>query len=285
MTPLRQRLLDEMTLRGLSPKTQIAYIAAVKGLAEHYHCAPDKLCIEQLQAYLLHCLRVRQLSHSSCLQILHGLRFFYLKTLRWTSADLELPRPKRPQQLPEILNRTELERLFAAVANLKHQTLLKTTYAAGLRVSEVVHLRVADLDSERMTLRIEQGKGAKDRYSLLAPALLNSLRGYYKIYRPSTWLFPSAADPTRPLTISVVQRVYTRAKRRAGISKRGGVHALRHAFATHQLEAGMPLHRLQRLLGHHAIGSTMRYVHLVELPGYLSEGATDLLAPSRAAHA
>jgi len=281
MTPLRQRMLDEMTLRGFSPKTQLAYIAAVKGLADHYGCSPDQFRIEQLQAYLLHCLRVRQLSHSSCLQILHGLRFFYLKTLRWTSADLDLPRPKQAQVLPEILNRTELEQLFGAVDNLKHKTVLKTTYAAGLRVSEVVRLRIRDLDSERMTLRIEQAKGAKDRYTLLTATLLGALREYYQIYRPAVWLFPTSQDPRQPLSIRSVQKVYARAKRQAGITKQGGIHALRHAFATHQLEAGMPMHHLQRVMGHHAIRSTLRYIHLVEQPSYLIEGATDLLAPRR----
>lgn len=281
MTPLRQRMIDEMTLRGFSPKTQLAYIAAVKGLARHYGCSPDLLSIDQLQAYLLHCLRVRELSHSSCLQILHGLRFLYLKTLGWTSADLDIPRPKQKQVLPEILNKGELERLFGAVRNVKHKALLHTTYAAGLRVSEVVRLRVRDLDSERMTIRIEQAKGAKDRYALLAPALIDALRAYYKVYRPAVWLFPSNEDPAQPLSISSAQRLYTRAKRQAGIVKRGGIHALRHAFATHQLEAGMPMHRLQRLMGHHAISSTLRYIHLIEQPGYLIEGAADLLAPQR----
>jgi site-specific recombinase XerD len=283
MTVLRQRMIDAMTLRGFSPKTQLAYIAAVKGLAGHYDCSPDQLSIDQLQAYLLHCLRVRQLSHSSCLQILHGLRFFYLKTLGLPSADLDIPRPKQPQVLPEILSKGELERLFGAVRNGKHQALLKTTYAAGLRVSEVVRLRVRDLDSERMTIRIEQAKGAKDRYTLLAPALLDVLRDYYRVYRPAVWLFPRSHDPAQPLSISSAQRLYTRAKRQAGIAKRGGIHALRHAFATHQLEAGMPMHRLQRLMGHHAISSTLRYIHLVEQPSYLIEGAADLLAAQRGA--
>lgn len=278
MTLLRQRMIDEMTLRGFSPRTHEAYIAAVVGLARFYKRAPDQLCIDQIQAYLLYCLRERQLSHSTCRQILNGLRFFYVKTAGWSSADFDLPAPKKKQVLPEVLSATQVQQLFLFTRNLKHRALLKTTYAAGLRVSEVVSLRVRDLDPERMTIRVEQGKGAKDRYTLLTPALLDELRGYYKIHRPVEWLFPSNQDPRHALSIQTAQRVFTCAKRRARIAKRGGIHALRHTFATHQLEAGMPVHRLQRLLGHQSIGSTMRYIHLAQQPNYLIEGAADLLA-------
>ena len=177
-----------------------------------------------------------------------------------------------------VVDQVELHRLFCATANLKHRALLKTTYAAGLRVSEVTQLRVRDLDGERMTLRIEQGKGAKDRYTLLTPTLLDDLRSYYQLFRPARWLFPNSQRPDLPLSVRSAQKVYTRAKQQAGITKHGGIHALRHAFATHQLEAGMPLHRLQRLLGHNAISSTMRYIHLVEQPSHLIEGGADLLA-------
>ena len=278
MTALRQRMIDEMTLRGFSPRTHDAYLAAVRGLAGYYRCSPDRLCIDQVQAYVLHCLRERRLSHSSCRQILHGLRFFYLKTQGWTTADFDLPAPKQPQVLPEVLSIEELRRLFAWTRNLKHRALLETTYAAGLRVSEVVHLRVSDIDRDRGLLRVEQGKGAKDRYTLLAPSLRVALRAYYKVHRPSYWLFPSNQDPSTALSIQSAQHVFSRAKRLAGITKKGGIHALRHSFATHQLEAGMPIHQLQQLLGHRSIGSTMRYVHLVRLPAVLIEGAADLLA-------
>jgi len=278
MTPLRQRMIEEMSVRGFAPKTQEAYVAAVRGLAAHYCRSPDELTKDELQAYLLHCLTVRRLAPASCRLILNGLRFFYLKTLRWSSIDLDLPAPKQPTILPEVLNRSELERLFAAARNIKHRTLLKVTYAAGLRVSEVVRLRTTDLDHERMTIRVDQGKGAKDRLTLLTPTLLEAVRVYREICRPHRWLFPNQALPAGPLSISTAQRAFLRAKRRAGIAKGGGIHSLRHAFATHQLEVGMPLHRLQQLLGHRSIRTTMRYVHLVEQPSYLIEGAADLLA-------
>jgi integrase/recombinase XerD len=282
MTPLRQRMIEAMTLRGFSPRTHESYIRAVRDLAAHYKRSPDQLTVDQLHQYLLHCLQARQLSHSTCLQILHALRFFYIQTLGWSSADLDLPRPKRPQRLPEILNRGELARLFAATRNVKYRTMFMTTYAAGLRVSEVVNLRLSDIDSERLAIRIEQGKGRKDRYSLLTPTLLDALRDYVRRFRPTSWLFPNREDHNSRLAITSVQRAYTEAKCNAGIAKEGGIHALRHAFATHQLESGMPIHRLQRLLGHRSLRTTMRYLHLAEQPGFLAEAAADLLATAPA---
>lgn len=277
MTALRQQMIIEMTLRGFSPRTHEAYLAAVTGLAKHYRRSPDRIGAQEIQAYLLHCLEQRKLSYSTCLQILNGLRFFYLKTLKQWPGDFDIPRPKVPQRLPEILNRRELSALFAACRNLKHRTILQTIYAAGLRVSEATHLRVQHLDPDRGTLRICQGKGNKDRYSVLSTSLAQALRTYQEIYRPGGWLFPSSCDPQTALSVSSIQKAYTCAKRAAGLHKQGGIHALRHAFATHQLEAGMPVHRLQRLLGHRSLSTTMRYVHLVSLPEHLVEGATDLL--------
>lgn len=283
MTALRQRMIDEMTLRGFSPRTHEAYIAAVFGLARYYRRAPDQLNLDEIQAYLLYCLRERQLSHATCLQILNGLRFLYLKTLGWPSADLDLPRPKKQRVLPEVWNATEVAALFKFACSPKREAVLKTTYAAGLRVSEVVRLRPRDLDAERMTIRVDQGKGAKDRYTLLTPALHAVLRAYCQVYRPSVWLFPSNLDPREALSIQSAQRYFMQAKRRAGITKDGGIHALRHAFATHQLEAGMPIHRLQQLLGHQGISTTMRYIHLAQPSNTLSESAADLLAAFAAA--
>ena len=277
MKPLRKKMIDEMTLRGYSPKTHAAYLYAVFGLARHYKRSPDQIDVREVQSYLLHCLEVRGLSTSTCLQILNGLRFFYLKTLRWPSADFDLPRPKVPQRLPDILSPQDVERLFAACDNLKHRTMLQTAYAAGLRVSELVNLRIDHLDPERQMLRVEQGKGQKDRFTLLSPGLADKLAHYQSVYRPSGWLFPRSSDPQIALSISAIQKAYTHAKRSAGLNKFGGIHALRHAFATHQLEAGMPAHRLQRLLGHQSISTTMRYVHVSATPEYLRERSADLL--------
>jgi integrase/recombinase XerD len=191
----------------------------------------------------------------------HGLRFFYRVTLNRPEAELCLPVPKQPSRLPEILSREEIRRLFEATMNLKHRALLMATYSAGLRVSEVVHLKVSDIDSARMMLRIDQGKGAKDRYTLLSKRLLSELRRYWVAYRPRHWLFPLRTGD-HPISARSAQKIYYAAKARAGITKQCGIHGLRHAFATHLLEAGVDLHTIQRLLGHGHLSTTMRYFHL-----------------------
>ncbi|MGQ0595187.1 MAG: tyrosine-type recombinase/integrase [Gammaproteobacteria bacterium] len=225
---------------------------------------------------LLHLLRERGLSYSTCNLVTNGLRFFYRITLGQSETEFCLPRPKVPQRLPEILSHEEIERLFAVTQNrtgrspafmryrmnLKHRVLLMATYSAGLRVSEVARLKVCDIDSQRMTLRVDQGKGAKDRYTLLSKRLLAELRRYWQAYRPREWLFP-LRDGRGPIDPRSAQNYY-HAKEKAGIRKRCGIHGLRHAFATHLLEAGVDLHRIQRLLGHGHITTTMRYFHLAQ---------------------
>ncbi len=190
--------------------------------------------------------------------------------------DVRIPVPKRPQRIPELLTRTEVARILAACSNSKHRMMLTLCYGCGLRLSELIALRVSDIDGERPCLRIEQGKGAKDRLVPLGPTLLEQLRSYWREYRPRAWLFPGRPAHT-PLCESTPQKTYTNAKGRADVSKIGGIHALRHAFATHQLEAGLPVHRLQHLLGHRSIHTTLRYVHWV--PDYREgRGAHDLIA-------
>ena len=189
MTPLRAKMIRDMELQRLAPRTQEAYVAAVAGIATFYHCAPDRLCPEQIRASLHHLLVERHLAWSSCNQVACGLKFFYTRTLGWTTVHLDLPpRTGRPP-LPHVLSLEALERLFTSARNLKHRALLMTTYAAGLRVSEVVRLQLTDLESDRMLLRVNQGKGHKDRYTLLSPRLLSELLTYWKRYRPSPWLF------------------------------------------------------------------------------------------------
>ena len=169
-----------------------------------------------------------------------------------------------PAKLPQILSREEVARLIEQTTNLKHRTILMTTYAAGLRLSELCHLRVADIDSERMTIRVEQGKGAKDRYTLLSPRLLTELRRYWLAERPGRWLFAAGRTPDQPLNKKTAHLIYHAAKDRAGITKEGGIHALRHAFATHLLEAGVDVHTIQRLMGHDSLSTTARYFHLAQ---------------------
>lgn len=259
ITPLRQRMIDEMTLRGMSPRTHESYLGAVSGLAKYYHRPPDQLSIEDIRDYLLHLERERKVSWSTLNAAASGLRFFYFQTLRWEPAAMEIPPRKTPQRLPEVLSREEVDRLLSAVDNVKHQTALMTAYASGLRLSELVHLPVADLDSSRMAIRVVQGKGRKDRYTLLSPSLLERLRRYWKQYPSKEYLF-FGARPDKPLNDSALQKAYNRAKEKAGIHKGGGLHTLRHCFATHLLEAGVDLRTIQMLLGHAGLSTTARYL-------------------------
>jgi integrase/recombinase XerD len=272
MTALRQQMENDMVLRGMAVRTRQSYIEAVRGLAKFYRRRPDGISVEEVQGYLLHLLQERRLSYSTCNLVtnrtgrspafmryrMNGLRFLYRITLGQNETEFCLPRPKTPQRLPEILSREEIERLFEVTTNLKHRVLLMTTYSAGLRVSEVARLKVSDIDSQRMTLRVDQGKGAKDRYTLLSKRLLSELRRYWQAYRPREWLFP-LRDGRGPIDPRSAQKIYYHAKEKAGIRKQCGIHGLRHAFATHLLEAGVDLHRIQRLLGHGHITTTMRY--------------------------
>lgn len=263
MSKLRTRMIDDMTLRGMAAKTQDGYVRAVAQLAVYYHRSPDRISDREVQSYLLHLMRERKLSWSSCNVAVHGLRFFYHQTLGREKTTFHIPGPRKPSRLPEILSQEEVARLFAHTRLPRHRVLLRTAYAAGLRVNELVHLRVCDIDSERMTIRVEQGKGAQDRYTLLSPRLLTELRSYWQLERPSPWLFPTRRGKApRPMHYGTAERIYVAAKQRASIAKAGNIHALRHAFATHLLEAGTDLHTIQRLLGHHHITSTMRYLHL-----------------------
>jgi len=261
MSELRTRMIRDMTVRGFSPRTHEAYVRAVVGLARYYRRAPDQLSAEEVQAYLAHLFQDRKRSWSTCAQAAHAFRFLYHVTLGRERTAFQVPAPRQPQKLPEILSREEVWRLLNACTRVRDRLLLATTYAAGLRVSEVVPLKVSDLDADRMTVRIAQGKGAMDRYVPLSPRLLKEWRAYWQTAPAGRWLFPNRQG-TRPIDITVAQKVYTLTKLRAGIRKQGGIHALRHAFATHLLEAGRDVHTVQRLLGHRYVSSTVRYFHL-----------------------
>lgn len=263
MTPLRQQMIDQMTVRGMAETTKRAYLQAVAGIAKYYRRSPDQINEREVQQYLLHLIRERGLAWSSCNVAANGLKFLFHVTLNWREVDFCIPQAKRPQRLPEILSREEIERLLAAARDAKHRTLLMLTYSAGLRVSEVGHLKVRDIDSGRMSVRVEQGKGQKDRYTVLSARMLKELRTYWFAYRPEVWLF-TGRDRSRPMHVKTIQRVFYLAKERAGIGKSCGIHALRHAFATHLLEAGTDLHTIQRLLGHGHLSTTMRYFHLAQ---------------------
>ena len=278
MTPLRKDMIEAMQLRGFSPRTHQSYLSAVEQLAQYFHRSPDKLSHEQLQGFFKHLAIERGLSPASCRLYLNGVRFFYLHVLGWKHFDVPLVVPRREQRIPELLSRNEVARLLNACTNPKHRMLLALCYGCGLRVSEVVAVRVRDIDGERSLLRIEQGKGAKDRLVIIGPRLLDALRRYWQAQRPDNWLFPNNRRCEQHIGISTAQKVYTEAKRLAELDKVGGIHALRHAYASHQLESGLPIHQLQRLLGHGNLQSTMRYLHWVPGGGRAGGAYVDLLA-------
>lgn len=264
MSALRKQMEADMALRGLAYRTREAYVGSVAKLAQHYRRSPDQISEAEVQGYLLYLLEERELAHSSCNIVCSALEFFYRVTLKRRETEFCLPRPKVPAKLPQILSREEVAALFECTTNLKHRTFLMTTYGGGLRLQEACRLKVGDIDSDRMTLRVECGKGAKDRYTLLSSRLLVELRRYWTAHRPQLWLFTATRNTDGPLLPHAAQRMFHAAKDRAGITKPGGIHALRHAFATHLLEAGTDVHTIQRLMGHGSLSTTARYFHLAQ---------------------
>jgi len=261
MSILREKMINAMKIRGFTPKTQKNYVADVSALARYCNRSPDKLRKEEVQAYLLYLSEERKLSWSSCNCAASSLRFFYKHVLDRQDTRLWIPKRKNMTKLPEILSRKELERFFSALTNPKYRAIFMTAYGAGLRTGEVMHLQVEDIHSDRMMIRVRQGKGRKDRYTLLSARLLTELREYWKIERPVLWLFPGQ-DSEQPLCHTSLRKSFHRAKNKARIKKAGSIHCLRHCFATHLLEAGVDLRTLQVLMGHNSIRSTARYVQL-----------------------
>lgn len=230
MTPLRQRMISAMHMHGFSPRTHDSYLAAVRDLAKFTRRAPDSLEPADLARYFEHLVLERHLAPASVHLIYNGVRFLYLQVLAWPTVDLDVTLPKRPLRIPELLTRAEVAAILGACTKPRERTMLTLCYGCGLRLAEVLALRVADIDGERKLLRIEQGKGAKDRLVPLSPTLLEELRAYWRLYRPREWLFPGRTG--RPLSPTLLQKAYTRAKRRAGVTKVGGLHALRHNSAS-----------------------------------------------------
>jgi len=281
MTSLRQRMITAMQMHGFSPRTHASYLGAVHGLAKYTHRAPDMLERGDLQGYFEHLVTERKLAPASVRLFYNGIRFLYLEVLAWPALDLEVALPKRPQRIPGLLTRTEVAAILAACPNARYRAMLTLCYGGGLRLSEVLAVRVVDIDGERRLLRVEQGKGAKDRLVPLSPTLLEHLRAYWRLYRPADWLF--AGRTGEPLSPTSLQKAFTQAKRQAGVTKVGGIHGLRHAYATHQLAAGLGVERLQRLMGHANIQTTLRYVHWLPSASE-GEGALDLIAQLGAGH-
>lgn len=279
MTPLRQKMINDMKLRRLAHKTQDAYVSAVADMAKYYNQSPDLLDKEKIQAYLLHLLDERHLAWSTCNVAVAALRFFYTQTLGIDSMRLGIPPMRSQKKLPEIFSIEEIERLFMCASNRKNKAVLMTTYGAGLRVSEVVNLQLTDIDSKRMLIRVRQGKGNKDRFTILSDRLLMELRAYYRQYKPPFWLFYGTYTK-RQMSVESAQEIYYNTKERAGITKKGGIHTLRHCFATHLLEAGVDLRTIQSLMGHSSIMTTMNYLRVTRKKLSATKSPLDLIETS-----
>lgn len=266
MSPLRQRMIEDMTLRNLSPSTQQSYIYAIAKFSRHFGCSPDRLSLEQVRAYQLHLIKQKH-SWSHLNQVACALRFFYGVTLGQAEAFERIVGGRKPDKLPLVLGADEIARFLQAIPGLRNRVALTTAYAAGLRVSEVARLKVTSIDSRRMLILIENGKGGRDRYAMLSPRLLEVLRAYWKRGRPGLWLFPGR-DLGDHVAVPALQAACRAARRRARIGKPVTMHTLRHSFATHLLERGIDIRIIQVLLGHADLDSTARYAQV----------ATDLIA-------
>jgi integrase/recombinase XerD len=261
MTRLRTRMQEDLRIRNYSPKTQRVYIHCVAAFAAHFGRSPDVLGQEEIRAYLIHLRDRRMVSWSSFNQTVSALRFLYRHTLGREDVVPHIPYPKGERRLPTVLSVGEVRQFLSSIRNVKHRAALTTAYAAGLRASEVVALRVSDIDSQRMVIHVRQGKGRKDRTVMLSEQLLQILREYVRQVRPGEWLFPGIV-PARPLTVRSFQKACENASKASGLQKHVSVHTLRHSFATHLLEAGTDLRVIQTLLGHGSLKTTQRYTHV-----------------------
>ena len=260
MTELRQQFERHMTLHRLSPKTLSAYMIAVKSLSAHYKQSPDQLTDSQIQNYLDYIIIDRKLAWNTCNVQFSGIKRFYKHVLNRIPRISIPPWPKE-RKIFMALSREEVERILTACNNLKHYALLLTVYSAGLRVSEVVKLQPVHIERSRKMIRIEQGKGRKDRYTVLSETLLKTLEEYWRTYRPGKWIFPGSTRD-KHLSIDSAQQIYYKAKIKAGVKRGRGIHTLRHSFATHLLEQGTRTYVLQQMLGHKSIRTTARYLHI-----------------------
>ena len=263
MTELRQKMIRAMELQNLSYHTQRSYLASVTGLARFYKESPDKMTKEKIEDYLLYLKLEKGNAPNSCSSVLTGLRFFY-KNVTGKEIPVTYSVRRTPRKLPEVLTMEEIWNIICATNNLKHRMILMTTYSAGLRASEVIKLKPKHIESKRMLIKVEEGKGKKDRYTLLSKKLLIELRSYYKKCRPKTYLFPSSFKKKKDQLLSYesIRSVYEKARKKAGVKKGAGLHTLRHSFATHLLEAGYDIRKIQVLMGHARLTTTMIYLHV-----------------------
>ena len=280
MTPLRQRMIEDMQVRNLSPHTIDYYVRQVALFARYFNRSPELLGLDEIRAYQLHLVQERKLGWGSFNQAVCALRFLYLKTLGRDWNIESIPFAKQPKKLPLVLSQDAVRAVLEAITNPQNRVIAMTLYAAGLRVSEAVSLRITDIDSQRMLLHVVQGKGRKDRLVTLSPVLLHHLRCHYQRYRPRYWLFPSRTYPDRHITRDAVANAIA-AVRHVIAGKPVSPHTMRHCFATHLLESGTDLRTLQALLGHASIRSTVIYTHVTRKRITAVESPLESLPPLR----
>jgi site-specific recombinase XerD len=263
MSELRQKMIRSMELENLSDNTQRRYLDAVSGLAKHYHRSPDQLSKEMIEDYLLYLKNDKAYAPNSCASTLSGLRFFFNHVAQQQIL-IEYSLSRKVQKLPTVLPQEDICNIINATDNLKHRLILMTTYSGGLRASEVIALKPKNIESKKMLIKVEKGKGGKERYTLLAKRLLPELRYYYKTCQPKTYLFPSSYKHKKhqPLSYGSVRCIYENARKKAGVKDGVGIHTLRHSFATHLLEAGYDIRKIQVLMGHRRLSTTMIYLHV-----------------------
>jgi site-specific recombinase XerD len=263
MTQLRQQMIRAMDLSNLSDNTQRRYLSAVGGLAKHYHQSPDQLSKEKIEDYLLYLKKDKGSAPNTCASALSGLRFFYNHVTQQQIC-IEYSLSRNVQKLPIVLPQEDIWNIINATDNLKHRLILMTTYSAGLRACEVRVLKPEHIESKKMLIKVEKGKGSKQRYTLLAKRLLPELRQYYKSCQPKIYLFPSSYKHKKqqPLSYQSVYNIYENARKKAGVKHGAGIHTMRHSFATHLLEAGHDIRKIQVLMGHRRLSTTMIYLHV-----------------------
>jgi site-specific recombinase XerD len=264
MSKLKEQMKADLQLNGFKPNTQRTYLREVSNFARYFDKSPEELGKEDVKEYLLHLMNDKKLSQGTFKSYVSGIKFLYNTTLNRQEVVQDIKYPKAKIKLPVVLDLSEIEALLAATDNIKHKAILMITYSAGLRISETSRLKITDIDSKRMMVRVEQGKGGKDRYTILAQTVLDHLRQYWRQYHPKEWLFEGQKDNTH-ISVSSIYQIFCEAKKRAGITKPASVHTLRHSFATHLIEAGTSLHHVQLLLGHRSPTTTTVYLHVSRL--------------------
>jgi site-specific recombinase XerD len=264
MGKLREQMIVDLQLSGIKPQTQKNYLREVGNLAKYFNRSPEELGEAELKEYLLYLINKRRLSEGTFRFYVAGLKFLYRTTLKREWPVEKIRHPKRAKKLPVVLDLSEVVAILSVTKNLKHKAILMITYSSGLRVNETARLKLTDIDSKRMTVKVSDGKGSKDRYSILSQATLECLRQYWKKYRPTEWLFEGQKKDCH-ISMSSIQQLFQKARKRAGITKPVSVHTLRHSFATHLIEAGTSLHHVQLLLGHRSPTTTTVYLHVSRL--------------------